>query len=73
MTVLIVPFCVIDGTHETSPMTVERLRFLEAAMKEAMSMYEDPNDVVRESVKKMKEEGVSGMCRWKNELVDELC
>lgn len=41
-------------------MSLERLRFLEAALKEAMALYEDPNDVVKEAVRKIKEEGVSG-------------
>lgn len=45
-----------DGTVETSPMSVERLEFLRAAMAE----FDDPNDIVRESVSKIKEDGVSG-------------
>lgn len=41
-------------------MDLERLRFLEAALKEAMSMYEDPNDVVKKCVERIKEE-LNGM------------
>lgn len=40
-------------------MSAERMRFLEAAIAEAMRMYEDPSDIVRESVKKLDEECLS--------------
>lgn len=50
----------VDGTHDTTPMSRERLQFLEAAIKEAMGAYEDPNDIVKEASLKMRDEQATG-------------
>lgn len=46
-----------DGTSPSvkEKMSAERLQFLEAAMKEAMGEFADPNEVVRKAVKTIQE------------------
>lgn len=46
-----------DGTHETTPLSLERLKFLEEAIRQAMALYDDPNQIVADSVRKLTEDG----------------